>query len=124
MKKIKITAGDVVMEAEVKEDNFGDALLRILPLQASANTWGEEIYFAIPMEAGTEGELQETVELGDLGFWPPGKAFCIFFGATPMSSAGEIRPASAVYVFGKLVGDPKEFLKVRDGETVRIDIPS
>ena len=74
------------------------------------------------MEDQPDGSLlQETVELGDLGYWLPGKAFCIFFGATPVSSRDEIRPASAVYVFGKVSGDPTEFLKVQDGEKVRVE---
>jgi len=123
MKKIKITSGSVTMEAELKGDEFSKDLLQILPIKASASTWGEEIYFPIPMEDQPDGgQQQETVELGDLGYWPSGKAFCIFFGATPVSRGDEIRPASAVYVFGKVLGNPKEFLKVRDGDEVRVEI--
>jgi hypothetical protein len=122
MKKIKITAGNVVMEADIKEGAFSKALLKIFPIEASASTWGEEIYFPIPIEDHPDGsQQQETVELGDLGYWPPGKAFCIFFGTTPVSRGDEIRPASAVYVFGKVSGNPKEFLKVHDGDAVRVE---
>ena len=73
----------------------------------------KRILEALPIEA--------RVELGDLAYWPPGKAFCIFFGRTPASRGDEIRPASAVNVFGKVEGDPKVFKKVRSGERVRIE---
>jgi hypothetical protein len=91
-----------------------------LPIEARANTWGDEIYFGIPVEADPENP-REVVELGDLAYWPPGNAFCIFFGRTPASRGDEIRPASAVNVFGKVEGDPKVFKKVRSGERVRIE---
>ncbi|MEM2876443.1 MAG: cyclophilin-like fold protein, partial [Candidatus Bathyarchaeia archaeon] len=87
---------------------------------ARANTWGEEIYFSIPVYLELE-DSQETVEVGDIGYWPPGHAFCIFFGKTPASRGSEIRPASAVNVFGKVVGDPKVFKKVKDGDTILIE---
>ena len=91
-----------------------------LPIEARANTWGDEIYFGVPVDAEPENP-KEVVELGDLAYWPPGKAFCIFFGRTPASRGDEIRPASAVNVFGKVEGDPKVFKKVRSGERVRIE---
>lgn len=90
-----------------------------LPLETRASTWGDEIYFAIPVTSAPENE-HEVVQLGDLGYWPPGSAFCIFFGRTPASVGGEIRPASAVNVFGKVTGDPTIFKRVRRGTTVRI----
>jgi hypothetical protein len=68
-----------------------------------------------------EENPQETVELGDLGYWPPGSSFCIFFGPTPVSRGDEIRPASPVNVFGKVVGNPRVFKKVKDGDLVRIE---
>ena len=95
-------------------------ILEALPIEARANTWGDEIYFGIPVDADPENP-REVVELGDLAYWPPGNAFCIFFGRTPASRGDEIRPASAVNVFGKVEGDPKVFKKVRSGERVRIE---
>jgi hypothetical protein len=79
-----------------------------------------EIYFGIPLTAGLE-DGREVVELGDLGYWPPGRAFCIFFGPTPASRGDEIRPASAVTVIGKVQGDPTVFKQVRSGSPVRIE---
>ncbi|MFB0558588.1 MAG: cyclophilin-like fold protein [Candidatus Bathyarchaeia archaeon] len=96
------------------------AIWEALPIEARANSWGDEIYFSIPVEIGSENP-KEVVEMGDLGYWPPGNAFCIFFGPTPASRGGEIRPASPVNVFGRVVGDPRVFKKVRSGERVTID---
>jgi len=107
----------------VLTDESPDTARRIweaLPIEARANTWGDEIYFGIPVEADPENP-REVVDLGDLAYWPPGNAFCIFFGRTPASRGDEIRPASAVNVFGKVKGDPKVFKKVRSGERVRIE---
>jgi hypothetical protein len=104
-------------------DESPDTARRIweaLPIDARANTWGDEIYFGIPVDAEPENP-REVVDLGDLAYWPPGNAFCIFFGRTPASRGDEIRPASAVNVFGKVKGDPKVFKKVRSGERVRIE---
>jgi hypothetical protein len=120
MRQIRIQAADVEMVAELKETRTAEAIWEALPLSASANTWGDEIYFSIPVTMAAE-DAQAVVELGDLGYWPPGSAFCIFFGLTPASRADEIRPASPVNVFGRLVSDPTAFKGVRDGETVTIE---
>ena len=91
---IVITAGSIRLEAELNDTFTAQAIRNILPLTAAANTWGDEIYFSIPMTLELENG-QEVVEMGDLGYWPPGRAFCIFFGTTPASQGDEIRPASA-----------------------------
>lgn len=96
------------------------AIMEALPLEARAYTWGDEIYFTIPVDADPENP-QEVVEMGDLGYWPPGGAFCIFFGRTPASRGDEIRPASPVNVFGRVDSDPRVFKKVRGGDRVRIE---
>ncbi len=119
-KKIKIRAGEVEMEAELNDSRTAQAIWKALPLKAPANTWGEEIYFSIPVQCAEE-EAQEVVSLGDLGYWPPGTAFCIFFGRTPASQGEEIRPASPVNIVGKVLGNPKEFKKVPAGSQVTIE---
>ena len=96
------------------------AIWDALPITARANTWGDEVYFSIPVRLGTE-KGQETVALGDLGYWPPGTAFCIFFGPTPMSQGDEIRPASPVTVFGHIEGDATLFRAVSSGTQVTIE---
>ncbi|NOZ27034.1 MAG: hypothetical protein GXP39_03145 [Chloroflexi bacterium] len=120
MRRIRITAGNVSAEAELNDSATADAIWKALPLKAWANTWGDEIYFGIPVYVEAE-DAQEVVEMGDLGYWPPGNAFCIFFGRTPASVGDEIRPASPVNVFGRVLGDPTVFKAVRDGEEVVIE---
>ena len=122
-KRIKITTPSTgVVLAELSDENprTTQAIWEALPLEARANTWGDEIYFSIPVELEAENP-SEVVELGDLGYWPPGNAFCIFFGPTPASRGEEIRPASPVNVFGRVLGDLKVFKKVRGGEMVRVE---
>jgi hypothetical protein len=117
---IRITAGAVTATAVLNDSHTAEAIWQALPIEATGSTWGDEIYFSIPVHLGEENG-QEVVELGDLGYWPPGNAFCIFFGPTPMSRGNEIRPASAVNVFGKLEGDPTVFQAVPSGTRVMIE---
>ena len=119
-RRIKITAGAVAANAVLNETVTADMIWDALPIEASANTWGDEIYFGIPVSAGEEAG-QEVVDLGDLGYWPPGSAFCIFFGPTPMSRGDEIRPASPVTVVGKVRGDPTVFKQVSSGAPILIE---
>jgi len=119
MKKIAIRVGSVTLEAELNDTSTARKIAAALPLRTSFNTWGDEIYFAIPVEASLDDSAQEVVNIGDLGFWPPGNALCIFFGQTPASQPGEIRPASAVNIFGKVIGDATQFKQVmREREVV------
>jgi len=119
--RIRITteaSGSV--EATLNQSETAEAIHGALPIEAKANTWGDEIYFSIPVVLGPESP-REVVESGDLGYWPPGHAFCVFFGRTPASRGDEIRPASPVNVFGRVVGDPRVFKKVRPGDRVRLE---
>ncbi|MFQ5840353.1 MAG: cyclophilin-like fold protein [Candidatus Methylomirabilales bacterium] len=119
--RIQITAGDVSAEAELNDTATAEAVWQALPINARANTWGDEIYFAIPVKAEQEPDAKEVVNLGELGYWPPGRAFCIFFGPTPASRGQEIRPASAVNVIGRVVGNATLFKQVPDGARVQIE---
>jgi len=119
-RRIRITAGSVSAEAVLNDSVTAGAVWDALPLSVPADTWGDEIYFSIPVKAKLES-ARETVERGDLGYWPPGSAFCIFFGPTPASHGDEIRPASPVNVFGRLVGDASVWKKVRAGTAVRVE---
>jgi hypothetical protein len=121
MQKIIIKAGDLEAMAELNDSATARAIWQALPLESSANTWGEEIYFRIPVSQDLEPDAKELVQLGDLGYWPQGEAFCVFFGATPISGPGEIRPASAVNIVGRLLHDPKGFLSVASGTLVKIE---
>jgi hypothetical protein len=117
---ISITAGTVTASARLNDSRTATAIWNALPIQARAETWGDEIYFDIGIEAAPEA-AREVVELGDLGYWPPGRAFCIFFGRTPASRGDEIRPASAVNVVGRVDGDATAFKAVRAGARVLIE---
>jgi hypothetical protein len=117
---IRITAGGVSAAAELNESQTATAIWDALPIDAKAQTWGDEIYFAVPVQAGEE-RAREVVALGDLAYWPPGRAFCIFFGPTPASRGDEIRPASAVNVVGRVRGDATVFKQVRAGTRVTIE---
>ena len=120
-KKIKIKAGNVEAQAVLNDSPTAKKIWEALPLEASADTWGDEIYFAIPVKSSLEKDAKELVEVGDLGYWPTGSAFCIFFGPTPMSRGNEVRPESAVNVIGKVSGDAKIFKKVSSGAKIRIE---
>ena len=117
---IRIIAGDVVAAAELNDTKTATAIWAALPIETRGQTWGDEIYFDIGVRAEPEAP-QETVALGDLAYWPPGSAFCIFFGPTPMSRGDEIRPASAVTVIGGVRGDAAVFKKVAAGTTIRLE---
>ena len=119
-KRIRISAAPVVMEAELNESQTAQQIWDVLPLGARGNIWGDEIYFSIPVDAETDN-AQAVVKMGELAYWPPGTAFCIFFGPTPMSQGAEIRPASPVNVVGKLIGEPQAFKQVSDGTVVKIE---
>jgi uncharacterized protein len=117
--RIAIRIGTLSMEAELNDTPTAQKIAAALPLRTSFNTWGDEIYFAIPVSADLDDSAQEVVEIGDLGYWPPGKAWCIFFGQTPVSQPGKIMPASAVNVIGKILGDATQFKTVmREREVI------
>ena len=118
-RKIRVTVGKLELEAWLNETKTANKVFEVLPITSAVNTWGDEIYFTIPVTAVPE-DAREVVSLGDIAYWPPGKAMCIFFGKTPISKGDEIRPASAVNIIGKLEGDYKSLKKVKDGESITI----
>ena len=119
--KINIKIGKLTMEAELNDTPTAKKVAEALPIKSSFSTWGDEIYFSIPVTASVDKDAREVVEVGDLGYWPPGKAFCIFFGQTPASQPGKIMPASAVNMLGKVLGDATEFKKVMNERQVVLE---
>ena len=117
---IRITAGAVSAEARLNDSKTAGAIWDALPIEAKGQTWGDEIYFDIGLTAPPE-QARDVVDVGDLAYWPPGQAFCIFFGRTPASRGDECRAASPVNVVGKIVGDARLFTKVRSGSRVTIE---
>lgn len=120
--EIVITAGDQKLDGLLNDSPGARALAEALPFGGGAQLWGDEIYFQVP---NVVAELDDTatpvVHVGDLGYWPTGRAFCMFFGLTPASVPGEIRPASAVNLVGKLYGDPCCLKLVPEGAKVRVE---
>ena len=120
-REIHITAGNVQTKARLLETPTADLLWRALPVTGRASLWGEEIYFEIPLNAPAEPEAREEMSVGEIAFWPPGKAFCIFFGPTPASAGDAPRAASPVNPLGQTAGDPKQFRSVPNGAEVLIE---
>jgi hypothetical protein len=108
------------MEAELGDSPTAQQIGAALPIEGSANLWGDEIYFEIPVVAAQEADARALVEVGTLGYWPVGHAFCIFFGPTPASSDERPRAYSPVNILGRVLGDATRFREVRNGETVTL----
>ena len=119
-KRIQIKLNQIEIPAELNESNTARAIWEALPIKGQVNLWGNEIYFSIPLSLELE-DGKELVNIGDLGYWPQGKAFCIFFGPTPASRGNEIRPASAVSVFGKVSGDLSILKQITSGTDIVIE---
>ena len=121
-RKMRIRAGTLMMEAELNASPTATLIWEALPIEEAGQTWGDEIYFGIPVRAQEEKDAQELVEHGTVAYWPPGNAFCIFFGPTPSSrNKNEIRPYSPVNVVGKVSGDATKFRQVRSGTMIRLE---
>jgi len=119
---IAIIIDNKTVAAELNDSDTALAIVDALPIETDFSTWGDEIYFPIPVKVGLE-DGKSVVDMGELGYWPPGNAFCIFYGATPGSTADEIRPASPVNPIGRVKDDPKVFKKLASSSTtVRIEM--
>ncbi len=119
--KMRITAGELQVDAELNESRTAKLVWEALPIEARGSRWGEEIYFAIPVRTELEPDSRDVLSAGELGYWPAGPAFCIFFGPTPASRGDEIRAASAVNVIGTLLTDPKAFRSVRENTKIKLE---
>ena len=105
-RQIQISTGNLTLTATLNELETANQLWESLPITGRVQIWGDEIYFSIPVNVEEELGSQETVQAGTVAYWPPGSALCLFWGPTPISAPGEIRPASAVNVVGILDNDP------------------
>ena len=121
MTQIKIEFKNVSIDAVLNNSKTANGIKKILPITNYVNTWGDEIYFSIDVDDG-EINSKEVVDLGDLGYWPPGKAFCLFFGLTPASEGDDIIPASPVNIIGKILGDLEILKTIKNGEEVSIKL--
>ncbi len=112
-------------EAHLKVDLGGgrtaEEIWGCLPLEGSANLWGDEIYFEIPVSVEPEDGARETVEVGDVCYWPQGEALCIFFGPTPASTDEKPRAASPVTIVGRVSEGLDDVERIESGETLRVE---
>lgn len=120
MDRVAIVIGEIQLEAEIFDTPTGMAILQALPLSGKANLWGNEIYFPVPLQLSPEADAVDVVGVGDLAYWPEGKAFCIFFGPTPVSKGEEIRAYGPVNVFGRIKGHPEILKKVPRGAEITV----
>lgn len=111
MKKINIFINNLKFEAELNDTKTAEKVYEVLPIEAEGNTWGDEIYFEIPLEIENENPT-ENIKVGDLAYWPEGSGFCIFYGRTPASTNGEPKPASPVTVIGQIQGEIGQIKKI------------
>ncbi len=121
MMKIIIRFATYEVEAELYDTPTGRAIYQMLPVQQNVNTWGEEIYFPVPVDPSLEPDASAEVTVGDLAYWPKLPAFCIFFGPTPASTDEKPVAASAVNIFGRLSTiETDKLKKIHIGENVKV----
>ena len=120
MPEIKIKVNDLEYHAKLADSPTAQKLWDALPIEGQANLWGEEIYFEIPISAQQEPDAKEKVEVGTIAYWPAGRAFCIFFGPTPVSQGDQPRAYSPVNILGKIKGDVSGLRKIEQGVLVRL----
>ena len=120
-KTVRIELADKTISAELNQSETAERIYDALPLTGHVNVWGDEIYFEIPVSLAEAHDARADVSVGDLGYWPTGKAFCIFYGPTPVSTDDQPRAYSPVNVFGRIVGDVSIFKGISNGAAIRID---
>ena len=120
MQRIIISVEEIALEAELNDSPTARLVWAALPIDGEVNTWGDEIYFDIPVVAEAETDARAEVEVGELAYWPLGHAFCIFFGPTPVSRGGKPRAYSPVNILGRAQVDASVLRAVRDGAAIRI----
>jgi hypothetical protein len=120
MPKIQITVGDISLAAELNDSPTSRSVWQALPIQGQANVWGDEIYFEIPVVDDAQPDARAEMDVGEIGYWPVGRAFCVFYGPTPASTDEKPRAASPVNVLGRVTADVSRLKGVRSGAPVII----
>lgn len=121
MRQLKMTIGNVLIRAELRDTPTAAALYEAAPFEAVASTWGDEVYFRVPVSLAREADARAVVEPGELAFWPDGDAIAIGFGRTPISRGDECRLASPCNIWGKALDDVKALDAVRAGAAIKVE---
>ena len=122
LQKIQINLSNITFYGYLEINDFTKKIMSKFPLESDIQFWGDEIYFPISIYENPSENLREIVNKGDIAYWPPGNAFCIFWGPTPMSKEDEIRPASPVKVIGYMDSDSSDFSQFNNGEKININV--
>ncbi|MBA13405.1 MAG: hypothetical protein FI688_05105 [SAR202 cluster bacterium] len=121
-KKILIQTDDITLNAILFDTSTANKIFNQLPITSLGNRWGDEIYFSVNISDELKAESTDLFNVGDLAFWPPGNAFCIFWGPTPASEKDEIRAASPANLIGKIIDNPLDLSSVSSGEEIIIKV--
>jgi hypothetical protein len=120
--KVRIAWQDGEVIANLRDTPTVKQLVAVVPCEASANTWGDEVYFELPLKAALESDAQQVVEPGTVCFWVQGGSLALPFGPTPVSKGDECRLVTRCNVLGKIEGDPRRLKKVRQGVSIRVEL--
>lgn len=120
MRKIVIQVGEIVIHAKLRDTATAEAIYAQLPFQSSAQTWGDEVYFSVPVSAALEGNAKDVVELGELAFWVEGNCIAIGFGPTPISQHDEIRLAAKTNIWADAIDDVTILKTVQPGDPISL----
>ncbi len=119
--RIRIIAGEVVLEGELFDTPCARAIAQALPIEVAFEQWGDEFYFEVPVQWGLDETATEKVKVGDIGYWPPGRALALFFGPTPLSQGEEPVPASEVNLVGRVLDDAALLRKAKGAKKIRVE---
>lgn len=120
MSILYLSSRSITLAVEMSESPTAARILAAAPFDGTVSTWGAEIYFPTPVTAELEKGASADVEAGDVAYWPPGQALCVFFGPTPASTGDQPRAASPVTLVGRVVGDTTQLRELRDGDSIRV----
>lgn len=119
--KIKVTVGKVVLDGELFDTDCAKAIAERLPIETTPNEWGDEFYFEVPVVHPLDETATVKVKVGDIGYWPPGRALAVFFGPTPMSRGADPVPASEVNLVGRIPAKAALLRDVKGAGVIRVE---